>query len=66
MKISKKTPSKTGEGVVNIQLANSEELAAISRTVHRYKTDQEVLRRAMEKAGITTKSGQLSREYQSK
>ena len=48
-----------------IQPANAEELAAISRTVDRYKADQEALRRAMEKAGIITNSGQLSKEYQS-
>ena len=57
--------TKASGSVVKIQPAHAEELAAIARTVDRYKADQAALRRAMENAGIITKSGQLSKEYQS-
>jgi hypothetical protein len=44
----------------------TDELAAIARTVHRYKKDQQALRRAMQRAGIITDGGQLTKEYQSR
>ena len=42
-----------------------QELAAISRTVTRLKTDPKALKQAMYKAGIITKAGKLTKEYQS-
>jgi hypothetical protein len=41
------------------------ELAAIARTVSRYKSDQRALQKAMRKAGIITETGKLTKEYRS-
>lgn len=41
------------------------EMAAIARTVSRYKSDQKALQQAMRKAGIITETGELTMEYRS-
>jgi len=41
------------------------ELAAISRTISRYKSDPQALQQALQNAGIITKTGKLTREYRS-
>ena len=62
---NKAVPTASG-GRFNVHPTTTDELAAIARTVHRYKKDQQALRHAMERAGIITESGQLSKEYQSR
>jgi hypothetical protein len=44
--------------------ARNTELAAISRTVSRLKSDPHALRQAMQRAGILSETGQLTEDYQ--
>ncbi|MEA3643540.1 MAG: hypothetical protein VBE63_26955 [Lamprobacter sp.] len=66
MKTDNRAAPTSSEGRFSVPPTTTDELAAIARTVHRYKKDQQALRRAMERAGIITESGQLSKEYQSR
>jgi hypothetical protein len=50
---------------VSRQFHADNELAAISRTVNRLKSDPQALQKAMQKAGILTETGHLSENYRS-
>ena len=68
MKASTKVSADRKTGDVDRYRAESptgSELAAISRTVDRLMNDPIALRRVMQKAGIITKTGKLTKEYQS-
>jgi hypothetical protein len=66
MQTDNKAVQTSSKGRFSVPPTMADELAAIARTVHRYEKDQQALRRAMERAGIITESGQLSKEYQSR
>jgi hypothetical protein len=66
IKTDNRAAPTSSEGRFSVPPTMTDELAAIARTVDRYKKDQQALRRAMEKAGIITESGQLRKEYQSR